>query len=214
MRPDLGQVERIVCGGFRLSLCHDLHHHPPFRESAILDRLVEVALVAFAVAADECGTLLVGQAFDALHRLEVELDPEPFIRRVDETVGVRAVAVHVAVGFRQAAIGEEDCHLVQALGALRPEVPHRRGVAQIGPRIALLSVDEVREFVGVAHEENRRVVADQVPIALIGIEFERKATHVALGIGRPAPRRPLWRNAAAPRSACRSPRKSSPWNIS
>jgi hypothetical protein len=50
--------------------------------------------------------------------------------------------------------------------------------------VALLSVDEVREFVGIAHEEHRRVVADQMPIAFLGIEFQCEAAHVALGIGR------------------------------
>ena len=50
--------------------------------------------------------------------------------------------------------------------------------------MALLGVDEVREFVRVAHEEDRRVVADQIPVAHLGIEFEGKAAHVALGVGR------------------------------
>src|SRR5258708_35931192 len=47
----------------------------------------------------------------------------------------------------------------------------------------LLRVNEVGEFVGIAHEEDRRVVADHIPIALLGIEFEGKAAHIAFMIG-------------------------------
>ncbi len=45
-------------------------------------------------------------------------------------------------------------------------------------------MDEVLELRGVTHEEHRGVVADQIPVALLGVELERKATHVALGVGR------------------------------
>jgi len=54
---------------------------------------------------------------------------------------------------------------MQALRAQRPEVAHRRGAAHIGLGIALLGGDKVAEFVGVAHEGDRCVVADQIPAA-------------------------------------------------
>src|SRR5712671_4953214 len=47
----------------------------------------------------------------------------------------------------------------------------------------LLGMDEVRELQRVAHEEYRRIVADQVPVAFFGIEAQREAAHVALGVG-------------------------------
>ena len=50
--------------------------------------------------------------------------------------------------------------------------------------MTLLRVDEIGEFQRITHEENRRVVADQIPITLGRIEFHREAAHVALGIGR------------------------------
>ena len=96
---------------------------------------------------------------------------------------MRAEAVHEARRLRDAAIGEQDRHLVQAFRRQRPEIPHRGGRAHVGLRVALLRVDEVGELVGVAHEEHRRVVADQVPVALPGIELQRKAAHVALVVG-------------------------------
>ena len=43
---------------------------------------------------------------------------------------------------------------------------------------------EVGELQRVAEEEDRRVVADDVPVALLGVELHREATDVALGVGR------------------------------
>src|SRR5260370_35303978 len=45
---------------------------------------------------------------------------------------------------------------------------------------------EVREPQRVAEEEDRRVVADDVPVALLGIELEGGAADVAFRIGRAA----------------------------
>src|SRR5690554_5462790 len=49
--------------------------------------------------------------------------------------------------------------------------------------MALLSMDEIRELERIADEKDRRVVAHQIPVALLGIELEGKAAHIALGIG-------------------------------
>ena len=101
-------------------------------------------------------------------------------------VGVRAVAVDVATAVRQAAIRHQDRHLMQAFRRQRPEIPHRGRRAQVGLRMALLRVDEVGELQGIADEEHRRVVADEVPVAFLGVELQREAAHVALGIRRAA----------------------------
>ena len=47
----------------------------------------------------------------------------------------------------------------------------------------LLAADEVRELHRVADEEDRRVVAHQIVIAFVRVELERKAAHVAPGVG-------------------------------
>src|SRR3546814_2561783 len=47
----------------------------------------------------------------------------------------------------------------------------------------LLAADEVRKLHRIAHEEDRRVVADEIVIALVGVEFEREPAHVAPGVG-------------------------------
>src|SRR3546814_18984057 len=47
----------------------------------------------------------------------------------------------------------------------------------------LLAADEVRKLHRIAHEEDRHVVADEIVIALVGVEFEREPAHVAPGVG-------------------------------
>jgi len=44
-------------------------------------------------------------------------------------------------------------------------------------------VDEIREFVGVAHEKHRRVLPDEIPIAFLGVELDGETAHIALGVG-------------------------------
>ncbi len=61
-----------------------------------------------------------------------------------------------------------------------PEIPHGGGRAHVSFRMAFLRVDEVRELVGVPHEEHGRVVAHHVPVAVLGVEFQRETAHVAL----------------------------------
>ena len=106
--------------------------------------------------------------------------------RVDEAEGVAAEAVHVAVAVGHAAVAHHDGDLVQRLGQQGPEVPVVLRAAQVGARVALDRVVEVREAQRVAHEEHRRVVADHVPVAFLGVELDREAADVALGVGRAA----------------------------
>ena len=148
--------------------------------------LVQIALMALAVLGDDGLCLGVAQVLDALLRDEVELHPEALVRGVDEAEGVAAEAVHVAIGERDAAIAHDDRDLVQRLGQRGPEVPVVLRAAQVGARVALHGVVEVRELERVAQEEDRRVVADEVPVALFGVELHGEAADVALGVGRAA----------------------------
>src|ERR1035437_8553742 len=45
-------------------------------------------------------------------------------------------------------------------------------------------VDEVGEFDGILDEENRDVVADQVPVAFLGVKLDGKSAYVTRGIDR------------------------------
>ena len=64
----------------------------------------------------------------------------------------------------------------------RPEVPLHVVVAGMGVGSPLLAVDEVLELLRVPDEEDRRVVADQVVVALVGVELDREPARVARGV--------------------------------
>ena len=76
------------------------------------------------------------------------------------------------------------------LGHQRDEVPERvvraRGLRHGVMRLRLHRVDEVGELHRVLDEEDGDVVADEVPVALVGVELDREAAHVARRVGRAA----------------------------
>ena len=186
LRPHLGQVERVVGHLLGVGLRHHLHVHRPLREVAALDGVVQVALVGFAVVADGFRGLGIGEVPDALLGAEVELHPEALAGRVPEAVGMRAEAVHVAVAGGDATVAHHDGDLVQRLRQQGPPVPVVGGAAQVGARVALDHLVEVGELARIADEEHRGVVAHHVPVAFLGVELQREAADVALGVGRAA----------------------------
>jgi|SRR5579863_3875320 len=54
----------------------------------------------------------------------------------------------------------------------------------MGLRIALLGMDKVREFGGIAKEEDGSVVEDPVKIAFVGADLDGKATGIAGSVRR------------------------------
>ena len=149
---------------------------------ALLDLVEEVASGVVRVTLGELCGLVSREVLDALFCLEMQFDVMDLASCIDPLVGVAGVAVHVAVAIGSAAVGEEDRDLVDALRHQRPEVPHCVGIAKIGLRRFLLGVDEVRELHGVADEEDRRVVADHVEVALLRVELDREAARVTVCI--------------------------------
>ncbi len=183
VEPDLGEVKGVKGVFRRILLRHDLDVEGPAGEVALFDALVEVALVAFPVLGDDRLGLFVGQVFDPLLGLQVELDPVPLVLGVDEAEGVAAETVHVAVGGGDAPVAHDDGDLVERLRQGGPEVPVVLGAAHVGAGVPFHGVVEVGELEGIAEEEDRRVVSHEVPVPFFGIEFHRKAPDVPLGVG-------------------------------
>lgn len=72
---------------------------------------------------------------------------------------------------------------MQRLGQQRPEVPVVVDTAHPRARIALDGMVQIGKPHRIAQEKDRRVVAHQIPVARIGVEFHREAAYVAFGIG-------------------------------
>lgn len=64
------------------------------------------------------------------------------------------------------------------------EVPEHIGILQVSLRISLLRVDEAREQNWIADEEDWRVITNQIPDAIVGVEFQGKASRIASCVGR------------------------------
>ena len=61
----------------------------------------------------------------------------------------------------------------------------RLGLRKGTVRLLFHGMDQIGEFDRVLDEEDRDIVADNVPIALLRVEFDREAAHVACQIHRP-----------------------------
>ena len=99
-----------------------------------------------------------------------------------------AEAFHEAERARDGAVRHHPHDHVHAFGRQADEVPEivmrglrlRKGAV----RLFLDGMDHVRELDGVLDEEHRDVVADDVPVAFLGIELDGKAAHVARQVER------------------------------
>lgn len=69
------------------------------------------------------------------------------------------------------------------LGSERDKVPEHVGILQVGLGISLLGVDEGGEENGIPDEEDRRVVADDIPHAVVGVEFDGETARIACCVG-------------------------------
>lgn len=186
LRPHLGDVEWIERSLLGLLVGHDLDVEGPARVLAAGDGVVQVADAVVRVVGGQLVGAVHVQVLDLLVRLVVELAVVRLRLGVDELESVRSVAVHVAIAVRDAAVREQHAHLVGGLRAQGDEVPEHVRVLQVGGRVALLGVDEAREEDRVADEEDRRVVADQIPDSVLGVELDGESARVADGVGRAA----------------------------
>ena len=108
---------------------------------------------------------------------------------IDQPKAVDAEAFHHPQRARQGAVRHDPHHHVHRFRRQRDVVPERvvrRGrLREAAVRFHLHRVDEVGELDRVLDEEDRDVVADEVPVAFLGIELDGEAAHVARRIDRP-----------------------------
>ena len=166
VRPHLGQVKGIEPIRDRVVVWHQLHLERPARPTSASDVLEEVAGVEIGVGRSHLVGFVLGEELDALIGNEVIPHPVLDALGIHPQIGVRAVAVHVAPGLRNAAVAHEPGDLVRRLRRQRPEVPLHVVVAKVVVGAAFLRPDEVLELQRILDEEDRRVVADHVVDAL------------------------------------------------
>ncbi len=121
-------------------------------------------------------------------RLPVELDEARLPLGVDQPEGVDAKTLHEPERPRDGPVGHDPHDHVHRLRHQRDEVPEgvvrrlRLRKATVG--LGLRRVDQVGELDRVLDEEDRNVVADEVPVPLLRIEPHRETAHVPRQIRR------------------------------
>src|ERR1035437_8221821 len=89
---------------------------------------------------------------------------------------------------RYCAVRHYPHHRMHGFRRERNEIPERvvraRRLRKAAVGFHLDGMDEVGEFNGVLDEENRNVVADQVPVALLGVKLDGEPAYVTRRIDR------------------------------
>jgi hypothetical protein len=186
-RHDLRGVEDVERKRLGLRFGNDLQREVVLRVMARLDRFPQIAAVEVGVGAVDLHRFVPHQRVRAGHRQPVELDEVRLALVVDETVRVHAEAGHRAVAARDAAVAHHPQRVVDALRHQRHEIPERvvraRRLRHAVVRLGLDRVDQIRELHRVLDEEHRDVVADEIPVAFVGIELDGEAARVAHRVG-------------------------------
>lgn len=184
LRPDLGQVKDIPAELLGLFWAEDLHVAGPGRAFALVDGFEEVLGVPVGVLRGQLAGFLVVEGLVALVGLQVDLDVVEATVWLDPLVGVARVTVHVAVGVWGTTVTEQMHDLVDGFLMGGEVVPEHGGILQVGLGVPLLSVDKQRELGRVSDEEDWGVVEHPVPVALLGVELDGKATRITSAVGR------------------------------
>ena len=184
----LGRIEVVEGEASRFLFSEQLHRKLPLRECPGLNGLEQVAAVKVGVGASDLDGLVPDRRLQAQLGPPVKLHEGGVSRGVDEAEAVNTKAFDHAQRARQGAVGHDPHHHVHRLRRQRDVVPEgvmragRLREAAVG--LHLHRVDQVGELDRILDEEHRQVVAYQVPVALLAVELDGKATHVARRVDR------------------------------
>src|SRR5660398_150911 len=91
--------------------------------------------------------------------------------------------IHVPIGERCTTVTHQYQYLMQTFGIQTVKIPHHSKAFTIGHRVALLSMNEVRELFRIFDKENRCIIAHQIPVTIFSVEFQGKTTWVSFAVG-------------------------------
>lgn len=97
------------------------------------------------------------------------------------------IAMHLAVAIWNTTVTHENHELMNRLWVLRSIVPESSRIISVCKMcgwMALLRVDEMWEFGWIPQKENRCVVEDHIPVALIRSQLDGESTRVASAVMR------------------------------
>jgi len=184
----LGRIEHVEVEAVGGLLVERLDTEFPLREITIVDRLEQVAAMKVRIGAVDLHGFVPHHRDGAEHRAPVEFDEGGLALLIDQTEGVDAEAFDHAQRARDRAVGHHPGEHVHALRHQRGEIPERvmrgGGLRIAAVRLHLHRMDQVGKLDRVLDEKHRNVVADEIEIAFLGVEFHREAAHVARQVAR------------------------------
>ena len=186
LRPKLGGVKRVEIEVVRHRLGHYLDSKLPLGERTSLDRGPQIVTVEIRVLTSDLQSLVPHEGMHSQFRSEVELDQVAFALGVLQRVGVDTKALHHAVRARDSAVGLSPHEHVGGLLVEVLEVPEVV-VSSLSLRNAvvglwLAGMDDVHELDGILNEEDRNVIAHDVPVTLFGVELHRESSNISDGV--------------------------------
>src|SRR5262245_60959 len=184
--PDFRHIKRIVRVCLGLFRCHDLDEERPTRKISTFNGLEEIAAVALPISGHQRRRRFVREIFNTLLGAEVELHPRAFVLGIDHREGVTSEAMHMPEGLWNSAVGHHDCDLMKCLWKKCPEVPVILRAPKTSAGVALDRVVEVSKTERIAEKKDWRIVSNDIPIAVLGVELERSPADITLRIGCPA----------------------------
>ena len=183
----LGRVEHVEGKGIGESIVEHLQAQLPFREITGLNGIPQVTAVEIGIGAVDLDRLVPQDRLQPQLWLPMKFHKAGFSVGIDHSERVDAKAFHEPERPRQCAVRHLPHDHVHGLGHQRNEIPEivmgRRGLRKATVRLVLDGVNQVGKLHRVLDEEHRDVVADDVPVATLGVKFHRKAAHVAHHVG-------------------------------
>ena len=185
---ELGRVQVVERKPVGLFLREQLHRQFPFGKLPGLDRLEHVATMEIRIGPADLDRLVPDGRLQAELRPPVELDEGGLAGGVEQAKAVHAETFDHPQRAGQRAIRHDPHHHVHRFRRQRNEVPERvvRGCRLRKSAIGfhLHRMNQVGKLDGVLDEEHGNVVADQVPVAVLGVELDREPAHVARRVQR------------------------------
>jgi hypothetical protein len=171
-----------------LFLAEDLQTELVFGVRTCLDRFPQITAMEVGIGAGNLDGFVPHQRMGTRLRTPMKLHELGFAAGVDEAIGVNAEPLHRPIAARNRTIGHRPHEHVGDLRHQRREIPERivRGRRLWHGEVwfRLSGMHQVGELHGVLDEEHRDVVADEIPVALIGVELHRESANIASRVGR------------------------------
>jgi hypothetical protein len=187
-RDDLRSIQDVEREILRELLIEELQAKFPLRKVAGLDRLPQVAPVKVRVGSIDLDRFVPYHRLHPQLGLPMEFNKCRFAFSVYQAKGMDTTPFHETKGATDSTIRHDPHRHVDTFRRQRNKIPEIivRGLSLWKTAVGFLlgGMDKVGKLDRILDEEHGNVVSDDVPVALLCVELDGKATHVAYEIGR------------------------------